>query len=330
VQRILVRLPNWLGDALMARPLLFALRRSLRGVEITAVAPAPLLALIAADATFHRAEPWPATAAQRAALTRRLRASSPDVALVLPPSFSSAWMAWRSGARRRIGYRHELRGPLLSDALPRAPRGDRHLADEYLALGARIGAAPVAVPTLRPPAEGARAAAARIAAAGFADRPLALLAPGALYGPAKRWDAERFAVVGRALAGSGHGVAVCGSAAEAPLAGAVARAIGPGAVSLAGTTDLPELAGLCALATLAVSNDSGLAHLAAACGARTVAIFGSTSPGWTAPRGPDVRVVQRAPVCSPCFQRTCRIGTVCLRAIGADEVLAACAAGTLS
>src|SRR5207237_969516 len=122
------------------------------------------------------------------------------------------------------------------------------LADEYLALGARIGAAPVAVPTLRPPAEGARAAAARIAAAGFADRPLALLAPGALYGPAKRWDAERFAVVGRALAGSGHGVAVCGSAAEAPLAGAVARAIGPGAVSLAGPTDLPELAGLCALA----------------------------------------------------------------------------------
>jgi heptosyltransferase-2 len=75
-----------------------------------------------------------------------------------------------------------------------------------------------------------------------------------------------------------------------------------------------------------VSNDSGLAHLAAATGAPTVVLFGSTSSAWTAPLGPQVRVVQHAPVCAPCFQRTCRIGTVCFAAIAVDEVAAACAA----
>src|SRR5206468_3505619 len=80
------------------------------------------------------------------------------------------------------------------------------------------------------------------------------------------------------------------------------------AVALAGATSLPVQAALCAIASLAVCNDSGLAHLAAAVGTPTVVIFGSTSSAWSAPLGARVRVVQRAPVCSPCFQRHCRIG----------------------
>ena len=79
-----------------------------------------------------------------------------------------------------------------------------------------------------------------------------------------------------------------------------------------------------AVAAVAVCNDSGLAHLAAAVGAPTVAIFGSTSSAWTAPLGPRVRIVQRAPVCSPCFQRTCRVGTRCLTAIAVADVERAC------
>jgi len=323
VQRILVRLPNWLGDVLLARPLLFALRRSFPQAEITGVAPGGLLELIAADATLDRAEAWPPSGAGQSALVHRTREWRPEAALVLPPSFSSAWFALRIGAPRRIGYRHELRGLLLTEALPRAPRGDVHLADEYLALGARIGAVTAPVPALRAPVAGDAEAAELLRTHGLDHGPLALLAPGAIYGPAKRWAPERFAAVGRSLREAGHAIAVCGTAAEAAEAAQVASAIGAGAVSLAGLTSLPTLAGLCARATLAVCNDSGLAHLAAACGARTVVIFGSTSPAWTAPRAPRVRIVQRAPVCAPCFQRTCRIGYRCLTAIEDRDVLAA-------
>jgi hypothetical protein len=104
----------------------------------------------------------------------------------------------------------------------------------------------------------------------------------------------------------------------------VAARIGPRAASLAGRTGLGELVALAAHASVAVCNDSGLAHLCGAAGAPTVAVFGSTSSAWTAPLGPRVRVVQRAPVCSPCFARTCRIGYACLEGVTVRHVLAAC------
>jgi heptosyltransferase-2 len=230
---------------------------------------------------------------------------------VLPPSFSSAWFAWRTGAARRVGYRGEARSPLLSLALPRPARGDRHLAEEYLALGAGAG---VEQALRVPPC---------LAVAGAAGRH-ALLGPGAVYGPAKRWPADRFAEVGRALVARGLSVKVVGTGAERAVCAEVAAGIGTGAESLAGATDLAQLADLAGGAAVAVCNDSGLAHVCAAAGAPTVVVFGSTSSAWTAPLGPRVQVVQRAPVCSPCFRRDCRIGYPCLGAVTANDVLAAC------
>jgi heptosyltransferase-2 len=119
-------------------------------------------------------------------------------------------------------------------------------------------------------------------------------------------------------------VVACGAANEAATCEAVARAIGGAAVSLAGRTDLLAQAGVCAAARVAVCNDSGLAHLSAALGTPTVVVFGSTSSAWTAPLGARVRVVQDAPVCAPCFQRACAIGTVCLTAVTARAVERAC------
>ncbi len=273
---------------------------------------------------------WPAATAERAALAGALRGRPADAALVLPPSFSSAWFAWHAGARRRIGYRGELRDALLTEALARPPRGELHVSREYLALGRaldpsvpRAGDLPLLAPA---PGAGALAAALleRTLPAGAAGRPLALLAPAARYGPAKRWPASRFAAAGAALAARGYQVAVCGAGEERPECEAVAVACGAGAVSLAGAADLEVQAALCARAALALCNDSGLAHLSAATGAPTVAVFGSTSSAWSAPLGPRVRVVQQAPVCSPCFQRTCRIGYRCLEAIGVERVLEAC------
>jgi heptosyltransferase-2 len=324
-ERILVRLPNWLGDALLARPLLHAVRRGRPGAEITGVGPAPLLDLLAGDAILDRAMAWPADRHGRASVLEAVRRPAPGWALVLPPSFSSAWFAWRSGARVRVGYRHEGRSALLTHALTRPARGELHLSREYLRLGAVIGAREASVPSLPVSVAGDEKARRLLEAGAGSGRRYVILAPGARYGPAKQWPPERFAELGRALAARDLRVLVCGGAAERPVCDALARAVGGDALPLGGRTDLPTQAALCARAAVVVSNDSGLAHLAGAVGAATIALFGSTSSAWTAPLGAWVRIVQHAPVCSPCFRRTCAIGYRCLNAIAVEEVRRACA-----
>ncbi|MFN8588114.1 MAG: lipopolysaccharide heptosyltransferase II [Candidatus Eisenbacteria bacterium] len=313
LRRLFVRLPNWLGDALMARPLLAALRRGLPQARIVACGPGPLLELLAGDGAWDAALAWPAPG-------ERLRAAAGgafDAALVLPPSFSSAWHAWRCGARVRTGFAEDHRGLLLTHPVRRGARGDRHQGREYLALGAAVGVDAGALDVTALPLGEAQPP----AAAGDALERAAVLAPGAAYGPAKRWPLDRFIATGRALAGRGLRVLACGGAGEREACDALAAACG--GTSLAGRTSLREQAAICSRAAVVVSNDSGMAHLAGAVGARTVAIFGSTSSAWTAPLGPHVAVVQRAPVCSPCFRRTCAIGYACLEAVAVTDVLRA-------
>lgn len=316
MRRVLVRLPNWLGDALMARPLLHALRASLPGASVAAVGPAALLELLAGDRTWDEAHAWPLVPGALAAL----RSPRPDAAIVLPPSFSSAWFAFRTGARERAGFAHEGRSPLLTRAVRRPARGDLHLSREYLRLAEVLGAtAAPGPPPLAVTDEGRARARDLLGRAG--EGPYAVLAPGAAYGPAKRWPAERFAETGRRLAARGWRLFACGAASERAACDEVAR--GCGAESLAGRTSLAAMSAVCAGAAVVVSNDSGLAHLAGAVGAPTVTVFGSTSSAWTAPLGPRVAVAQRPPVCSPCFARTCRIGYGCLEAVSVNDVLAA-------
>lgn len=311
VRRILVRLPNWLGDALMARPLLATVRAAWPDAAITAVGPASLLELLAPDGAWDAAVPWPLARGAGA----DLGAQRPDVAFVLPPSFSSAWFALRTGGARRVGFAHEWRSPLLTDALRRPARGDLHLSREYLRLAAALGAEDAREPRPLDPGPAGRAAARALLGEGGA---YAVLGPGAAYGPAKRWPAERFAEVGRGFAARGLRVFACGGEAEREACEAAAR--GCGGTSLAGRTSLAALAAVCAGAAAVVCNDSGLGHLAGAVGAPTVAVFGSTSSAWTAPIGARTAVAQRPPVCSPCFARTCRIGYACLTAVTAGHV----------
>ncbi len=170
-----------------------------------------------------------------------------------------------------------------------------------------------------------RAAAALLEEYGLAPRArYAVLAPRSAWGPAREWPRPRFSAVGRELVGRGLRVVVCGTAGERETVEQTARDIGPAAIGIAGRTDLPTLAALCAGAALAVCNDSGVAHLAAAVGTPTVQIYGSASSAWTRALGERVRVVQRPPVCSPCWQRRCRIGYGCLDAVTADHVVRAC------
>jgi len=331
-RRILIRLPNWLGDVLMARPLLHAVRRALPQAEIRAVGKSALLELLEHERTFDAGERWPvrgdlsplAFQMERESFEADLAFWRPDVALVLPFSFSSAWFAFTLRAPMRIGYAHELRSPLLTHALRRPARGELHLSREYLALGAPLGAIEVPLPPLLPPPEAEAAAGALIARVAPDAKRIAAMAPRSAYGPAREWPADRFAALARLLVRRGLAVIVCGTAGERETCRQIVAGAGPGVVSLAGETDLPTLAALVRRAAVAVCNDSGLAHLAGAVGAPTVTLYGSTSSAWTAALGPRVRVIQHPPVCSPCFRSTCRIGYPCLTGLSLDEVDGAC------
>lgn len=318
----------------MARPLLHALRAAHPRAEVRAVAPGHLLSLLAREQVFDAGEAWPARAsgpgaparAERGRITAGLRRWRPEAALLLPFSFSSARFALASGAAIRVGYAHELRSPLLTVALPRPARGEQHLSDEYLALGRAIGAgaAPDPLPRLAASPEGEAAAAALLERLNPGQGRFAVMAPRSAYGPAREWPGARFATLAQRLAARGLAVIVCGTASERDTCAEVAREAGAGVVSAAGETDLPALAALVARASLAVCNDSGLAHLAGAVGTATLTLYGSTSSAWTAALGPRVRILQHPPVCAPCFRRTCGIGYGCLTAIGLDEVDSAC------
>jgi heptosyltransferase-2 len=151
----------------------------------------------------------------------------------------------------------------------------------------------------------------------------AALMPGAEFGPAKRWPAESYAGLARALIAKGLGVALLGSANDAAVTRDIAAAA-PGAVDLAGKTRLEDAIDLVAAVSLAVSNDSGLMHIAAAVGTPVVAIYGSTSPDHTPPLAEHRELVWLHLDCSPCHEKTCPLGHMnCLNTLGVGQVLAA-------
>jgi lipopolysaccharide heptosyltransferase II len=261
--------------------------------------------------------------------TSALRAFAPSAAVVFPRSFSSALRAFLTGARERVGIDDEARGGLLTRRvrIPWPPRS-RHLFEEFAAIVAAAGAPPPgAAPRIAISAE-ARERAWRLLEARGARRGerFVAMSPGAAFGPAKRWPAERFADLGARVASHGAGVVLVGSAADRPVTEDVARRIAAAAalpIDLTGATDIAALAAVLSIASVAVVNDSGPMHIAAAVGTPVVALFGSTNPDWTRPLD-DRAAALRYPVpCSPCYRRECPIGLPCFDGISVDRVLRA-------
>lgn len=313
---LLLRLPSWLGDLIQALPVVesAAAEASSRGVLFLGPASfAPLLAPRFPSVTYL---PW--SRARRFAPLGALRRAKPGVALLLTESLSSAILATLAGIPERIGYDAELRGWLLTRRVPRAgaartaPR-----AEEYAVLaraaGLDVEAADPRLAALPAERDAAESLLRRVDLAGV---PYAVLAPGASFGPAKRWDPARFAEVAAYL-DARHGMCsvLVGTREDLEPAQALEWIAGECVVNLVGATDLSALVGVLARAAVVLSNDSGAMHLAAALGRPTVGIFGSTSPVWTSASSPWVRTLYAGYPCSPCFRRTCPIGYACLRAV---------------
>ncbi len=319
-RHLIVRLPNWLGDTVMALPALRALRSGLEGRRITLVGPwAPLLAEQGiADACLA----YPRRTRKRLAAVPELRRLEGDTALLFPNSIESALAAWLWGARWIVGYATDGRGGLLSHPLePPVPR--RHQVDEYLGLLAPFGITG-AETTPRWILEGnthGERLEALLPSGGSPRGPRIGIHLGAAFGPSKLWPSDRIAALSRELGRRGWLPVLLGTPSEQTRADSIAAAAGGGVISLVGK-DAPELLpGLLARLEVLVSMDTGVAHLAAAAGVPVVALFGPTDPGLTAPRGPDSSVIWKPPACSPCFLPECPIEHPCMRAIGVDEVL---------
>jgi heptosyltransferase-2 len=308
--RILIVAPAWVGDAVLTLPLIRRLRERYHDVEIDVLAPAwthPLFERVpevrsTLESPFRHGE---LAFGQRRATARAIKARRYDQAIVLPNSFKSALVPWLAGIPRRTGYVGELRYGLINDARRLDEAALPLMAERFAALAEDQRSPrlrPLANPELRVDPSRRDATLARFKLT--LDRPVAVLCPGAEYGPAKRWPANYFAALANRLQIEGYAVWITGSAKDAPIGQDIVGA-SPGAIDLCGKSSLAEAIDLISCAALVVSNDSGLMHIAAALGRPLTALYGSSSPQFTPPLSEYARVVKLDVPCSPCFQRVC-------------------------
>lgn len=344
---VLVVLPNWLGDVIMATPMLDRLAavrdhrgRPLRLVGVVREAWAPLLEGDPRldDVLRYERRGCHAGLGGLVRLAKQWRGVGADVTVLCPPSFRVALVGALARAGQTVGYRGDGRGWLLGRPLaPVEPRGARHHVEELVALADEalgcLGLVPAPVPVTRPglphllerppldPGDGP---------------PVWVLAPGATYGSAKAWPPQRVAeFLHLAVLERGVRVAVVGDLAGRAITEAIREQTRSlpwrstwdgeaGVVDLVGETSLLDLVAVLRAARAFVGNDSGVMHLAAALDVPTVGVFGSSSVAWTAPRGRRARALAATGfACQPCFRPTCDQPRFCLDTIDGASALAA-------
>ncbi len=333
VSRVVVRPPNWIGDAVLALPAIAAIRRHFAGAELT-IAAVPAVAAIFREDTDAQPDRVIELPAESRAVVRALRAPGFDVAVLFPNSLRSAWQLWRAGIPERWGYATLGRGLLLTRR-SRPPRGSRqrHQADYYrdLANGLGLPCEVERLPRLAARAPSADRAEALLVEHGVPDGArLVGFAPGAAYGQAKQWPPDRVAALMARLVEAHDATAVIvGASHDRDAARAIESWLqthAPGAaarvVNLTGRTSAGALVGLIARMTVFVSNDSGAMHLAAALGRPVVAVFGPTDERRTRPLG-DHTVITAPVFCRPCMLRDCPIDHRCMKRVTVDAMYAA-------
>ena len=320
-ERILVRAPNPLGDAVMATPLLRCLRRNWPRARITALATAAgaeaYEGLDSVDRilVYRRKTDHGLAGTWRAA--RRLRPERFDLAVVCPNSHSSALHAWLTGARRRIGWAYNGRGFLLTDPLgPEMQRWGRRvpvpMVEYYLDIARRLGAEVAGTATeLRTTPAGEAEALRALDAGGWSEgMPLAGLGVGSSFGPSKLWTAGAFAAVGNALALRGLRVALLYGPGEEGVASEVAALLErPPVVGAGRALGLGGLKSLCSRLSVLVTTDTGPRHVAVAFGVPVVVVMGPTDPEYTHCNLERTVVLREEVDCAPyrwpCHEKAC-------------------------
>lgn len=332
VSRLVLRAPNWLGDAILALPAMAALRRHFADAKLT-VAAVPGVAPIFREDTDVRPDQVIEVSLRARVTAATLEGGGFDLGVLFPNSFKSALTLRLARVPERWGYPTALRGWLLTRASrPERAHGVSHHADYFRRLVRGLGV-PVGdeLPRVGVSADTqARADALLVQTGVEPGAKLVGFAPGAAYGEAKRWLPDRVAAVAARLARERDATCVM---VGAPHDRATAREIeswiranapdvAPRIVDLIGRTSLAALAGVTRRCRVFVSNDSGAMHLASALGLPVVAMFGPTDERSTRPSGAHALITARA-FCRPCLLRDCPIDHRCMKRISTDTVFAA-------
>ncbi len=327
-KNILVRMPNWIGDLVMATPILTDLRRAYPEARITAMCRSPICEILKGDPEidelfcFRKASRFGRRNDKRN-LVEKIKKGEYDLGILLTHSFSSVWWFWLGHVKYRIGYESNGRKLFLTHSLPfPATIQQQHLVVTYKTLLAPLGI-PLSdtAPRLFIAPEETREARSLFLRLGIPqDATVVGINPGATYGSAKCWLPERFREVTKQLIEDKNlYVVYFGDQACAPLVKEICEGLPSQVINLAGHTTIRELASLISICDVLLTNDSGPMHIADAVGTPLIALFGSTSDVVTGPYR-QTGVIHKHVECSPCYQRACPIDFRCMKRIEADEV----------
>ncbi len=335
LDKLLIILPNWVGDVVMATPMLRAIRAQYPSAQITYLMKPYVQDVLRGAPWFDDIALWPARGRNPLALwgcARALRRANFDGILLMTNSFRTALVAWLIGARRRIGYARDYRSWLLTEPLPVPCDNGRRRVESMLTYYGRFARhlnCPEPTPELELFTDEDSAATVEgwWREFGLDDgRPIVVLNPGGRFGASKIYPAERFAAAAHALQ-SRHGahIIVTGGPQDQPMVDAVAAHMTrPPLTLLPPRQDLRRLKSVIARANLLITNDTGPRHFAIALDTPVVTIFGPTHPGWTESHYPHERKVLVEIDCGPCQKPVCPLGhRNCLMNINPDMVVAA-------
>lgn len=321
--RILAFVPNWLGDVAMCTPALRALHHRFPEAALTAAGRASACALLNGLPWISNCQTLPAQPGLKEMLRIRAECGRPDLAVIFPHSFRSALMARLVGARRRVGYARNGRSFLLTDAVPPYQENGRttpiYMTREYLELlkpfgceddreGLELRANPEILALME----------SRLGDM----RPRVGIAPGAAFGPSKRWPAERYAAVADALVEriGARCVLLTGPGEEDTREAVLRTAKTPLVQCDEGHPTIDTLKATIAALDLLVCNDSGPRHVAVAFKVPTVCIMGSTSPKYSEGPYEHGNVLRVDVDCGPCQKPVCETDHRCMTRIGSDWV----------
>ncbi|MCB9898662.1 MAG: lipopolysaccharide heptosyltransferase II [Planctomycetes bacterium] len=332
--RILVRLPSWVGDVVMATPALRALREAHPRAKVVVEGRAFLKGLVENLPEVDGFLASPGKGASAAwTHARMLRKARFDWAVLLPDSVRSALPARLAGIPRRVGYARDLlRRALLTDVLPPPMADGRRLPipmpERYLRITRALGCDDPSDARTRlvVDAEAARTVVARLELAGLAGRRLVVVSPGASFGSSKLYPAAQLARALELLAErlGLHAVLAPGPGEEALAREVAGLASRPVTVFDAPVTTLRELVALTARAALALSNDTGPRHVAVALDVPAITLMGPTDPRHTAFQLERQRVLREDLDCAPCHAKTCPLGHHhCMTQLAPERVLVA-------
>ena len=335
VKSILVRGPNWLGDAVMCEPALRGLRGLFPDAQVTLLVKPAVADLFVGHPAVTRLLTYDikgrhAGLSGKWALAKQLRRQGFHLAVLFQNAFEAAFLTFLARVPRRYGYATDGRSLLLSDpvAVP-DPRMLIHQVRYYWDLLKPLGlTGDPPVPELVVLPEEEQAMVGRCAQSGLTPTDIVVgINPGSTYGDAKRWLPERFAEVTERLCRTIHkspgqqvSVVIFGAKGEEHLGQEIAARLSSRSLVLSGATTIRELMAAVKRCSLLLTNDTGPMHIASAFKVPVVAVFGPTDWRTTSPFGGAHAIVREPVDCAPCLLRECPIDHRCMTRVTVDQV----------